>query len=133
MRFKFLLTHTHTYHSTIFIRQLPRSNGDTICTLTLSFPIHVTSSLFDQSLSFTRNLQIRQRDFLHFNLPFSFLPCTRYIRVTFCSIFIVCSHFSDPVESRINRVTGKDRRCRSPRIEGKGEVRLALVGTHRDY
>lgn len=130
MRFKFLLTHTHTYHSTIFIPKIQRGHH-----------LH-----FNPLFPYTRNIFLIRPIFIVYSQspdptkrffalqsPLLIPPCTRYIRVTFCSIFIVCSHFSDPVESRINRVTGKDRRCRSPRIEGKGEVRLALVGTHRDY
>lgn len=66
--------HTHTYHSTIFIvhSALPRSNRDAICTLTLSFPIHVTfSTNLYRLLAISRS---NKDTFLHFfNLSFSSL------------------------------------------------------------
>lgn len=129
-----LLLHTHaqhTYHSTIFIVQpplpsSPRSNKrDTICTLTSLFPC--THNTLPFSTIFISQIQKKKDTFFHFSLSFPSLSYNTY------NTFLVQRSSSFTFHRflvGIIQVMGKDGKCRSPRIERKGEVRCWCRCTH---
>lgn len=82
------LTHTHATYLSFNDPQIQQRHH---LHFNLSFPIHVTSSPFDQSLSFTRNPQRKDPLFCT-----SISPSRSSLYTLFLSIFIVCFHFSDP-------------------------------------
>lgn len=118
------LTHTHATYLSFNDPQIQQRHH---LHFNLSFPIHVTSSPFDQSLSFTRNPQRKDPLFCTSISPSrsSLYTCYSYRSLSFASTFQIL------VGSRINQVMGSKTSVASNRKERRSwfPVRLALVGT----